>query len=763
MKKILIIVSLFFSLSLLSQKSECPFTVKGVIIDSSTHQPLELTNISVSGLRNKGTAANAKGEFTLENICSGPLELHISHLQCEHIHINLFLTRDTFLTIYLHHIEHEMAGAKVIGIGNKDESLSKLSVKQLELSKGQSIAELMQNIGGVTLLKTGNTVAKPIVNGLHGNRVIILNNGIRQEGQNWGMEHAPEIDAFIASEVILLKGTEALRYAADGVGGILMVRPVSVFREKAHVLKGEFNTGGNTNGRSGYLSLVLGSKLSDKLPLYWRVQGTLKQGGNIKTPGYFVANTGVTEMNYSGVLGYQFKRLKLELFHSTFYNKIGIYKGSHTGNLNDLQKAINSDTPSVNQGFTYAIDRPYQQVYHRLSKFSADWQLSAKSKLQFSLAYQQNHRQEYDRVRTTAQFQGPDFDYYINTWLGDLALIKNDFHSYNFTAGINTTYQTNSYTGRFFVPGFYNKGLGAFFIADRQFGKIKTDAALRYDYKDLRAYLWNGPKLNVQYLEFANFTYAFQVGYQHNKQLQINAIVSSAWRPPAPNELYSNGLHQGLASIEVGDSTMVPERSFHQGINVKFNNKQWTFESEVFFKYIKGYINLQPALPARITIRGAFPVFNYVQQDVTLTGLNAFIKREFVKQYFIKLNGQVLMGQNMANSQPLSQLPPFSGKLTAGKEYKKLMVQMWYQATAQQFRYSEGSDYAAPPKGYALFGLDITYELKIKNQPLRLSYSINNLLNTRYRDYMNRFRYFTDEQGFGMTLKLTMPLTITKS
>jgi iron complex outermembrane receptor protein len=464
------------------------------------------------------------------------------------------------------------------------------------------------------------------------------------------------------------------------------------------------------------------------------------------------------EFNYSTAVGYSNRRFKAEFFHSSFYNKIGIFKGSHIGNLADLQKAFNSDTPAIRSGFTYAIGRPYQQVWHQLSKLNTEWVLNSESKFQASLAYQKNHREEYDILRSSSSYKGPDFNYYINTLLTDITFIKANLHGINFSTGVNGTYQANSFSGRFFIPGFYNKAAAAYFIAGREINKWKLEAAIRYDYKQLTAYLWKGNSLAINRLKFNNATYVLQGTYRKTKYLSVTIAVSSAWRPPAPNELYSNGLHQGLATIELGDSSLKAERSFNQVLGLRYAKKGWLIEAEVYDKYIRGFINLIPALPAQLTIRGAFPVYRYVQQDADLAGLNVLARRGFERNLYIKVSSNLLMAWNVKQHAPLSQMPPLSARFWAGKENKKYMLQLWYQATAKQFRYTEGSDFAAPPKGFALFGFDGSINFKVREQPFRFSVSVNNLLNTRYREYLNRFRYFSDAQGFGLTARLIMPV-----
>src|SRR5690606_33154577 len=96
-----------------------------------------------------------------------------------------------------------------------------LNKAQLQQVQGTSLAAQLQSIPGVSMLQTGGTIAKPVINGMYGNRVLILNNGVRQQGQQWGAEHAPEIDPYIANQLTVVKGAESVRYGSDAIGGVI--------------------------------------------------------------------------------------------------------------------------------------------------------------------------------------------------------------------------------------------------------------------------------------------------------------------------------------------------------------------------------------------------------------------------------------------------------------------------------------------------------------------------------------------------------------
>src|ERR1700749_1222227 len=97
--------------------------------------------------------------------------------------------------------------------------------KALEKIPGLSPGKSLKSIAGVNSLQTGPSISKPVIHGVYSNRILILNNGVRQEGQNWGNDHAPEIDPFIATKLSVIKGAASLRYGSDAVGGVVLVDP----------------------------------------------------------------------------------------------------------------------------------------------------------------------------------------------------------------------------------------------------------------------------------------------------------------------------------------------------------------------------------------------------------------------------------------------------------------------------------------------------------------------------------------------------------
>lgn len=745
--------------TLWGQNTHCNLTISGTVIDTLDNNPLAQTKIVLLGEKNKSAISDQYGKFKIEQICPGEVELHVSHLNCEHVHIKFAINSDTTLTIYIRHTETTFPDAKKTAVKQKSD-MSELSKERIESARLNGLGGLFSELSGVSLLKTGNSIAKPLVNGLHSNRVLIINNGIRQEGQNWGMEHAPEIDPFLAAEVILLKGANGLRYGGDGIGGVLLLNPPSLFREKEHIVQGEFNLAGFSNGRGGIVSGIAGYKFSEKIPLYMRLQGTYKRSGNSKTPDYYLNNTGNEEYNYSANLGYSRSSIRTELFYSEFNTKIGIFSGSHIGNLNDLQIAMSSARPLSPDVFSYAIDRPYQKVMHRLLKSRTNWYKDPFNSFELNLSYQVNHREEYDPLRSSTSSKVPAFDYWIKTSMMDLQWRRLDLFGFTMQLGLQAIHQANAYQGRFFVPGFYQNGLGQYLILEKRSGKHNLEFALRNDNRMYEFYLWNNGIMTIDKRYYQGFSAIIREQYESQRLGRIGFNLSSTFRPASANELYSNGLHQGIAAIEIGDPNIKQERAYALSVDNIFESKSIILETELTYKYISGFINLIPGKEPVLTIRGAFPTFNYIQQDAMIYGLNFNLRYKLHKSLELRLKSELLNGYDLKQKTCLNQMPPYVSSCALNYNRGKFKFNIESAYTFKQWRYIEQSDYMPPPPAFLLFNTEIKHEFNIGKQAITISFQINNLLNKRYREYLNRFRYYADAQGRNMTLNIQIPLKV---
>jgi iron complex outermembrane receptor protein len=628
---------------------------------------------------------------------------------------------------------------------------------------GLNLAQALQQANGVTLLSSGPTVSKPMIHGFHSNRILILNNGVRQEGQNWGTEHAPEIDPFTADKFTIIKGAASVKYGAEALGGVVLVEPKPMFEKLG--FSGSLNTMYYSNNRMGVVSGLV-TYVSSNNHWAFRLQGTVKKAGNVKTPNYYIANTGLREINAAATIAYQKNNYQANLYVSNFSTTLGFYTGAHVESKDDLEAAIKSNSPLFTDGFTYLINRPKQTVNHTLIKLTQKLQLKNNHQLQLITAHQENSRDEYDSKQYLNQ---PEMSLSLGTTNADFLLKSNFSKNFNTEFGVQYSVQQNinkENSVRIFIPNYQLNSIGIYALANVNVHSTNLSFGIRYDSKQFDAFKRElGIQTNIK-RNFNNLTATVQAAYKIANNIQGKSIVATAFRPPAVNELFANGLHQGLASIEVGNPLFNAEQnlSFTQEMMYK-PDSNFKFEITAYSNHISNYIYLQPVQPPSFTIRGYYPTFNYVATNAHVYGFDVSLQYNFRKQWQVSSKTSIVRGWNKTSSDWIILMPadrasielnflPSNNK-TFNQNLLGIEVTHVKQQTLVPTNTSVLQDYAPPPSAYTLLNLNTQTTIKIYKKPVQIGCTIFNILNTKFRDYLNRFRYFIDEIGLNASVRLS--------
>ncbi|MEZ4847668.1 MAG: TonB-dependent receptor [Bacteroidia bacterium] len=601
-------------------------------------------------------------KFSLEGICEGQYALSCSHINCEHKDIVVDLKKGFRAHIHLETRDYVTEEVQILDVKIAPKPTQPISVidqRALEELRGKNLGESLSRMAGVSILQTGATIAKPVIHGLHSNRLLILNNGIRQEGQQWGSEHAPEIDPFIATSLKVIKGANAVRYGSGAMAGVILVEP-GALRDSAGI-GGEINLVGFSNGRSGTVSGILEGS-SELLPNWaWRVQGTVKKAGNLHTPDYYLENTGAQEDNFSLTLGYHTLEKGMEVYYSRFHNELGILASAHLGGESDLIKAFESPQPlgADTIPFTYEIQRPYQDITHHLLKWNGYLRLAQKGKVSLTYAYQNNQRLEFDKHKprgSNDEGDIPELDFQIHTHTLEGVWDWGRARGWSGSVGSFGMYQDNYLNGRPFIPNFVAINGSAFAIQRWKGEKLEWEGGLRYDYNWMNSAREERGIDIYSIRSFQNISGTIGGLYYLNEKWNVKANLGSAWRPPHVDELFSNGLHHGAAAVQYGDSTLVPETAFKGLATLTYSGRKLQGELTFYHNHFNHFIYLRPD-GLETTIRGTFPVFTYYQTQARLTGADLEIHYQFLPDLLWEIKGSWLNAYNQTDNEPLIYMP----------------------------------------------------------------------------------------------------------
>lgn len=771
----------------------CECEIEGLVVDQITGEPLPYASVSVIGTNN-GTYSDDKGVFHLHGLCVDEFDLKVTYVGYKSVTHH----HDTYHEapiIYLAPTDFQLESVVVEGKRNESDLISvtelRIRPEDLENSRTESLGDVLSNLTGVTTLKTGQNVVKPVVHGLHSNRVLIINNGVRHENQNWGIEHAPEIDPSQVEEITLVKGAAAVRYGSDALGGVIITHPTQP--KLSAPLRGNLELTGKSNGRSvgNTISLQQGNSR-----FAWTSQVSGLYQGDLHTPDYLLTNTSARELSFGAGIRYHQKNLDLNVFYSNFSQELGILRGSVVGNLNDLANAIGNEPPAFTSDFSYTIQNPRQYTNHQLLKFNGIYNFSSHSILDLQYGFQMNKRLEFD-IRRGTNNERPSINLELTSHTFDGNWKHPATGPFRGSVGVQWLYQHNSNIAGTntipYIPNFSNTKAGLYLIESTEFGNIIAEAGLRYDvqFASVRG-RDAGNEVFRNTFNYQNFTGTLGIYTPLSAYSSLRSSLGTAWRPPNISELYSFGKHEyileyGLWRYFEGETDIFTDedRPVNSEMGLKWVNtlnyqkNNVALELTTHANYLQNYIYTRPA-GITTTVRGAFPFFIHDQTDALFAGLDGSLIYDHSGSWQSQLKMSLLTARDLRSDEFFVGTP--ANRLTYSLRYftnrlwqlKNLSAGIRNEYSFRQFQApdvltvqeiqdakekssgtftpdNQSFDFLPAPKGYYLLHLytsfatgKFTYRLQVRN-----------VLNTAFRDYTDRLRYFADDTGrnFILTIK----------
>lgn len=623
---------------------------------------------------------------------------------------------------------------------------------------GADISQSLKTLPNIRLLQAG-AVLKPVIQGATGARVSIVDGALELGSQLWGLDHAPELDARRAERLEVIHGARAVWYAAASGGSLVRLAPLRP--DSTDHWSGHLNLGGRWNGREGFgdFRLSRGTRTIGA-----QVMGSYRNSGDLQTPDYYLRNTGAQTGSLAGDLFFRPNdRWEVTAEVTGYRTLLAVLRGSHIGNLTDLESALEQDVPFFTEpDFSRDIDNPFQDVTHLAGTATVSHSFQ-KSAHRVVVGIQEDDRKEFD-VRRGNRDSIPALS---------LALQTRDVRLENRWKNFRMVWQyrkrenrNNPETGVApLIPDFIERSGRWSAIWTPNFGFRNWTFGAQVFGAQLKAWpltITLPRAFDRQVRERFSAKLAADHVYVLDRFELASALLVES-RAPEPHEWYSNGLHQGVSGIERGDHDLGNEHTFKATFTPAYSPKRhWQLRGEVFAQYTVGYIQLLPTGRTSLTTRGAFPVFEYRQSNVWLSGGEVFLR------WFPNRKGLIVFasGSGMAgvdeNGIGLPFLAPPELRLGATQRFMKdellddgsMLHRVRARATAsvryvgQQQQATVADDFAAPPQGYALADLHFMWAPKLTpKHEWVVTLDVENAFNTPYRAYLSRLRYFADDPG----------------
>jgi len=731
---------------------------------------------------------NQQGEFEFTSLKAGSYHIHLQRIGFaaadKSFRISNQVPVHLLITMQSSHVELSQAVVEESLLkrsqAENSQSTHMLGAEDF-LKRGDfSLVKMLEQIPGVSSMNTGTGISKPVIRGMSFNRVIVAENGIKQEGQQWGGDHGLEIDQFGVERVEVVKGPASLLYGSDGIGGVINIRPAQM-PELNSVKSSILLTARSVNDFTG--ASFAGA--INKNNRFFRFRISTQDYGDFRVPAsQFVYNTYVldivnnrlkntagAERNFTLSGGFSGKSGFSTLTFSKYDLHAGLFAGAH---------GIPRSYELKDDGNSRNIDLPKQRVEHyKLLSNSAI--LLGKNWLEIDLGYQYNHRREFSLPHAHGKGPQPsgnlELEFMLSTYSANLRYHLENAGPIRWIVGLQSQLGVNDIGGyQFLIPRFKQFSSGAFVFGKYEVSKkIYLNGGLRYDYGNvitrkylepvyadsvtISNYITRSPDLDRS---FGNFSSSLGFSWFPAKSINLKLNVARSFRMPTAQELTANGVHHGSFRHEMGDSSLSTEHGYQSDFSLSFENKRTLIRITPYLNYYRNYIFLDPTAQFSL-LPDAGLIYQFNQADAIHTGVELETDYHFSSRFHTGLSGQFVYAYNLETNYSLPFIPPGKLNIDLGYDFEisnslfsELSIGSQVQLVADQFEVARNEP-GTP--GFALLNVFSSFQLKLGKLQTNWVFNVQNVLNTKYFAHLNRYRILNlPEPGRNFILTLQIPL-----
>ena len=660
--------------------------------------------------------------------------------------------------------------------------VSIVSPKVLRATASTNIIDAIAHQPGVSQLTTGSSISKPIIRGLGYNRVVVMSEGVRQEGQQWGDEHGVEVDGSSVNSVEILKGPASLMYGSDAMAGVVILHAQPTLAEGEMIA----NVGSEYQTNNGLFAYNL-SFAGNQKGFVWNARYSDKMAHAYKNKydGY-VPGSQFRERAERMMLGLNKAWGHSRLVWTAYHLTPSIIEGERDPETGELEHE---------EGWTghqYSKSLPFQQVKHYKLVWDNSLNLSSGC-LKAIVGYQQNRRQEYEE-------SADEYDLYfkLHTLTYDLRYITNEWNGWKLSTGIGGMYQKSGNEGEeYLIPAYRLFDFGLYATATKSLGESWTlNGGVRFDHRRLHGY----ELIEEGEVRFSDFCRHFNgvtgsVGAVCNISDHFNLRLNLArgFRTPNMSELASNGVHEGSLRYEIGNQQLKAEYSLQADLGLDFTSRYVSAQLALFANRIDNYIFTHRVAEE---IEEGYLTYVYTQGDARLLGFEAGIDFHPIHSVhfsntFSYVDAQLLHADADTKYLPFTPAPKWSSELkwellhhshntvshhhttdaAHSSPLNNLYIAVGLDCYLKQTHIYSADDTETPTPGYALLSLSAGTDIQLHGKKLAEFYIVaDNLLNKAYQNHLSRLKYADENvatgrrgvynMGRNITFKIVVPINL---
>ena len=747
-------------------------SLTGQVADAITRSPIRGASVYFLDLK-VGSSTDASGHFSIKNLPEGKQLVEISHVGytsiLEYVDINAETRRDFAIAAAI--VENN--AVIVTGVGTSTQSkktpfqVSVMHKDELVQSASSNIIEALAKKPGVSTLSTGPSISKPIIRGLGYNRVLTINDGVRQEGQQWGDEHGIEIDEASVNRVEVLRGPASLIYGSDATAGVINI--ITNVPIENNSIKANLFSNYQTNNKAATLNGNIAGNIKG---INWNLYGSSVAAADYqnKYDGR-VFNSKFNQKNWGGYLGYNGSWGYSHLLFSNFNLHSGLIEGERDalgyfvkpiadgGTARATEADFNATSPGV----------PYQHIRHFKIATDNNFQIG-KNRLSLNIGFQHNQREEFanpDDANERALY----FDLKTITYTARFNLADNN--GWKTAIGLSGMQQHNTNNGlRQLIPNYHLFDMGGYLYTQKTFDKLTLSGGARYDTRNLNvSALMDGQQVKGAGFKklFANFSGSIGAAIQLSEQVNVKLNAARGFRAPSIPELASNGSHDGTLRYEYGDAQLKSETSTQLDAGIEFSNRHITFSLSGFYNYFDNFIlyrKLQATAGGDSTVSAngaALTAFKFDQRKAALAGLEFTMDIHphpldwlHIENTFSYVVGKLKTPIESASYLPFIPAPRWITELRGNFKKVNNSIHNFYVKMEADNTFAQNNIFYAyntetASAGYTILnaGLGADFISSKGKTIFSLTLSGNNLADIAYQNHLSRLKYAAENLSTG--------------
>jgi iron complex outermembrane recepter protein len=746
MKKLVTLTAILFLFQVSFSQQRIRTQLTGKVTDAKTGEPLQGASVVIADSR-IGTTTNSSGVFIINNIASGHTILEVSYAGYETIVDHVDITTSNQLNFQMKRSVREYEGVTVTGVAGATSirkapiPITRINKNELLITPSTNIIDALSRQPGVSQLATGPAISKPVIRGLGYNRLVTINDGVRQEGQQWGDEHGIEIDENSVSRVEILKGPASLIYGSDAIAGVVNIITTSPIAN--NTISGNVLTSYQTNNgqRSVYANIA-----GNENGFNWNAWGDFTKADDYKNKyDGKVFNSGFNDKNAGGYVGYNGSWGFSHLIFSSFNQELGVIEGER------------------NNDGSFVEATPTQHVNH--TKFIADNIFSAgRAKIKLNLGFQRNQRREFESRDNT---NDADLYFDLKTFNYHASYQFDDKNGWITSVGVTGMKQVNDNKGiETLIPEYDLFDVGGFLYSQKTINKATISGGVRYDNRSLHSkeLIENSAvKFSGFSKNFSNVSGSLGVSYSPTGNVTLKLNMARGFRAPAIPELASNGAHEGTNRYEYGDQNLKSETTFQGDADIELSTEHVLFTLSAFYNHIDNFIfysrlNSVSGGDSLVNVEGQMiPAYKFSQHTTNLPGFEALVDIHphpldwlHWENSFSYVRGRFTEPVGETKNVPFIPAAKWSSEIKTALFAKAKKVQHT-TFTIEAVNYFKQNDpftsfgTETPTSGYTIFNAGLSTEVHNSKRKLFSIYLLgNNLTDVAYQNHLSRLKY-TDE------------------